>query len=72
MGWLSFLRLLLATASAVANFIRERSLMQAGENAAIARSLAEISDRLKINRELVNQIEAMTDDEIDRALRGDR
>lgn len=72
MGWLSFLKALLAAASAVANLIRDRSLLQAGENAAIARSLAEISDRLKIHRELVDQIEAMTDDEIDQALRGDR
>ena len=72
MGWLSFLKALLAAASAVANLIRDRSLLQAGENAAIARSLAEISDRLEIHRELADQIEAMTDDEIDQALRGDR
>ena len=75
MGWLSFLRLLLATASAVATIVKARQLLAAGEKAgegrAIARSIAEISDRLQISRELVSEIERLTDDEIDKALRGD-
>ena len=72
MGWLSFLKALLAAASAVANLIRDRGLLQAGEQAAFAKSLAAISNRLEVHRELITQIEALTDDQIDRALRGDR
>lgn len=71
-GWLGALKLLLSLALSIADTIRERRLMDAGEAKATAKSLVALANRLQLGNELLLEIEAMTDDEIDDALRGDR
>lgn len=69
---IGILRALLALANGIAGFIREENLMKAGEARAVAKSMAGLSQRLGIGREIVAEIEAMSDDELDAELRGDR
>ena len=70
MGWLSLLKIVLSLANSLANIVREKQLMDAGEAKATAKALTEIAKRLKIGREVTAQIEAMSDSDIDDALRG--
>ena len=56
----------------VSDNIRETQLMEAGEAKATARALTEIAKRLDIGEKVRIEVEAMTDSEIDDALRGDR
>lgn len=72
MGWLSLLRIVLSLASSLANIVRERQLMDAGEARNVAKQMTELSKRLDIGEEVMFHIEKMRDEEIDAALRGDR
>ncbi len=72
MGWLGLLKLGLQLVNAIAGIVREKQLMDAGEARGLAKSMAAAADRLGIGQALVSEIEAMTDDELDAALRGDK
>lgn len=67
----AILKAVLALATAVAEHIREKSLMDAGESKAVARELAALAGRLGIANETRAAVEAMSDDDLDAALKGD-
>lgn len=71
MTWLTILKVVGQVFLTIANIIREKNLMDAGEARGLAKSMAQAADRLGIGRALVDEIEAMTDDELNSALRGD-
>ena len=71
MTWLALLKVVLQLANGLANIIRERNLMDVGEAKAAAKSLAAIADRLKIGDAVRTEIEAMSDADLNDALRGD-
>ena len=72
MTWLALLKLVGQIFLAIANIVREKQLMDAGEARGLAKSMAAAADRLGIGEVLVSEIEALGDDELDAALRGDR
>lgn len=72
MTWLGLLKLGLQLVNLVAGIVREKQLLDAGEARGLAKSMAATADRLGIGQALVSEIEAMTDDELDAALRGDK
>jgi hypothetical protein len=61
MGWLTILRLVLSIANSIAEVVRDKQLMDAGEAAATAKSLAALADRLAIGRAVEAEIAALTD-----------
>ena len=71
MGWFGLLKLLLSAAYEVAKFVNSRQLMAAGEARATAKALVEIGKRLEIGDQIRAEVEAMSDEDIDAALRGD-
>lgn len=72
MGWVSFLSTLLAIANTIANIIREKQLLSAGEARAVERSVAELAQRLELGKQIARRIEELSDDDIDARLRGDK
>lgn len=70
MNWLTILTLILKVAAAIAATIREKGLLDAGAKAQLAHDLATLSARLDIADSVAHNIEAMSTDEIDSALRG--
>ncbi len=68
---LGILKALLALANGIAGYIREENLMKAGEARAVAKSMAALASRLGIGREITAAVEAMSDDGLDKELRGD-
>lgn len=71
MSWLDIIKILLSIANTIAKFIQEKQLLDAGESIAVAKSMAELSRRLDVVEQVRTEIEAMSDDELDAALRGD-
>ena len=71
MTWLAVIKLLLSIANTIAKFIQEKQLLDAGESIAVAKSMAELSRRLDVVEQVRTEVEAMSDDELDAALRGD-
>lgn len=71
MGWLGLLKLLLTVANTVSNIVREQNLMNAGEAKATAKSLAELSERLGIARQVAEEVAALSDADLDAELRGE-
>lgn len=69
---IGILKALLALANGIAGYIREENLMKAGEARAVAKSMAALAGRLNIGREIVAEVEAMSDDDLDAELRGDK
>jgi hypothetical protein len=61
MGWITVLRLLLSLLGTVADAVRDRQLLSAGEAKATAKSLAALADRLAIGRAVEAEIAALTD-----------
>jgi hypothetical protein len=72
MGWVSFLSTLLAIANTIANIIREKQLMSAGEARSLERSVAELAHRLELGRQITRRIEDLSDDDLNARLRGDK
>lgn len=72
MNWLALLKVVGQIFLTISNIIRERQLMDAGEARGLAKTLAKAANNLKIGNELALEIVAMTDDELDAALRGDK
>lgn len=71
MTWIAVLKLGLQLLLTLSEFIREKQLLDAGESVAVAKSMAELSRRLDVVEQVRSEIEAMSDDELDRALRGE-
>ena len=69
---LAIFRAVLALANAIASYLREKQLMDAGEARATAKSLAALSQRLGISNQVVAEVEALSDADLDAELRGDR
>lgn len=67
-SWIAILKTALSIVSTIANYIHEENLMDAGEDRAIAKQMAEIASRLKISDAMLQEIEAMSDEEIDKEL----
>lgn len=55
----------------ISDNIRETKLMDAGEARNVAKQMTELSKRLDIGEQVRAEVEAMTDAELDAALRGD-
>lgn len=72
MTWVSLLTTLLAISRTIADIIREKQLMSAGEAQATAKAIAELSHRLELGRQISKGIEDLSDDDIDARLRGDK
>ena len=70
MPWLSILSGLLKLAGAIADIVRERQLMDAGEARGLAKSLAGIAERAGIAREVETETARMTPDQVLRDLEG--
>lgn len=71
MTWLTVLRLLLSVADKVADIVRSKQLMDAGEAKATAKQLAAMAERLGISEALDAERNAMPIDKIKDALRED-
>lgn len=71
MGWFSVLKVVLAIANAVAGYVREKNLMDAGEAKATAASLAALSARLGIAQQVAEEVARLSDADLDADLRGD-
>lgn len=71
MNWLVVLKLVLVLADRVARIVEARGLIAAGEDRALARSLAAIAERLGIARQIAAETMALGDDALDRELAGD-
>lgn len=71
MNWLAILKLVLVLADRVARIIETRGLIAAGEDRALARSLAAIAGRLGIARQIAAETAALSDAELDCELAGD-
>lgn len=71
MTWLTVLRLLLSVADKVADIVRSKQLMDAGEAKATAKQLAAMAERLGISEALDAERNAMPIDKIKDALQGD-
>ena len=70
MPWFSILSGLLKLAGAIADIVRERQLMDAGEARGLAKSLHGIAERAGISREIEEETARMTPDQILRDLEG--
>ncbi len=71
MTWLTVLRLLLSVADKVADIVRSKQLMDAGEARATAKQLAAMAERLGISEALDAERDAMSLDQIKDALKED-
>ncbi len=71
MSWLSIAKALLAALHVVASMLREKQLLDAGEGRAVARSLAALSQRLGIAKDVAEEVAALSDADLDADLRGD-
>ena len=71
MNWLAVLKLVLLLADRIARIIAERDLIAAGEERAVAKSLAAIAGRLGIAQAIAAETAAMSDEALDAELAGD-
>lgn len=71
MTWLAFFRVVISLANSVATIIREKQLMDAGGAKEIAKSLAALSERLGIAKQVAAEVAALSDADLDADLRGD-
>jgi hypothetical protein len=71
MGWVKLLQLLLTVANTVSRIIHDEKLMTAGEARQTARSIAAMTERLGIAREVAAEVAALSDADLDAELRGD-
>lgn len=69
MTWVAIFKALLAAVNVVAGILHDRQLIDAGGRMEAAREMAAIATRLKIGAEIVIQVEAMTDADLDNELR---
>lgn len=63
MSWLAVLRLLLALAGSIADIVREKQLLNAGEDRANAKALLAIAQRLQVVDIIRGEVAAMTDEQ---------
>jgi hypothetical protein len=70
MGWLALFRALLTAINFVAEIVRDKQLMDAGEAKATAKALAVLQTRLGIAKEVEAETAKMSDAELDRELSG--
>lgn len=71
MTWLTVLKLVLTLADKIADVVRAKQLMDAGEAKATAKQLAGMAERLGISEALDAERNAMTVDQIKEALKED-
>jgi hypothetical protein len=71
MNWLAVLKLVLVLADRIARIIAERDLIAAGEDRAVAKSLAAIAGRLGIAQAIAAETAAISDEALDAELAGD-
>lgn len=72
MNLLSIVTTLVKLAAAVAGYMRDRQLLDAGAEQQIAREMSAMANRLEIGQLVRYKIAAMSEDELDTALRGDQ
>lgn len=71
MTWLKVLQLLLLLATRIAGTVRANILLDAGEAKATAKSLAALSQRLGIAQQVAAEVAAMSEDDLDKELKGE-
>lgn len=71
MTWLKVLQLLLLLATRIAGTVRANILLDAGEAKATAKSLAALSQRLGIAQQVAAEVATMSEDDLDKELRGE-
>ena len=68
MGWVGLLKTILSGLLIVADIIRERQLLSAGEAKATAKALAVLAERLASGRQVADEVDRLTPEEIAREL----
>ena len=68
MSALSIIMLVLRAVGAIAGYLKDNQLIDAGQQKEIAASLARIAQRAGVARQVAEETAAMTDDEIDEEL----
>jgi len=71
MPWLSLLSGVLKLAMLIGEIMRDRQLLDAGEQKAIAKSLLAVADAVGVSKAVEDQIAALTDEQVDAALEED-
>jgi hypothetical protein len=71
MPWLSILSGVLKLAKFIAGLMKDRQLLDAGEQKAIAKSLLAVADAVGVSKAVEDEIAAMTDEQVDAALEED-
>jgi len=69
MTWLSLALTLLKIVSSIMTWAREQSLIDEGYDKAIAETTQEILRKTAIGKQLMEQVDAMSDSQVDDALR---
>ena len=64
MTWVTLLKLGLQLLLAISDYIRDKQLLDAGEQVAVAKSMAELSRRLGIQAEVQAETEKMSEEEL--------
>jgi hypothetical protein len=72
MGWLGLLKVVLSLANAIAGYVKDKQLLDAGAAQETARSLAQLQQRLGLVAQVDAEVKALTDADLNAALRGDQ
>jgi hypothetical protein len=70
--WLGIFKLCLQLLNGVAGIIKDKQLMDAGEAKATAKSLAKTIKTLEIGKAIEEEVEALSDEDLNAELRGDK
>jgi hypothetical protein len=71
MLWLKLLSGVLKLAMLIGEIMRDRQLLDAGEQKAIAKSLLAVADAVGVSQAVEDEIAALTEEQVDAALEGD-
>ena len=70
MPWLSIFGTLLKLAASLANYLRERQMLDAGAKAQIGRDLAALAERVGVADQVRAELAKISDADLDQELRG--
>jgi hypothetical protein len=71
MGWLTILRLVLSIANSIAEVVRDKQLLDAGEAKATAKALADTAETLGVAKAVKARLANASEAEIDDILKDD-
>lgn len=71
MAWVRLVVLLLQISRSIIGWLERQSAINEGQRMVLAQELKALANAAKVAREVQTQVDGMTDEEIDAALRGD-